>query len=62
MNNEEKKEFEKCVKAIKRLLIEEKETKRKLERIQKDKLNCVRFLLDDKYCEDLLKDSDNKDE
>ena len=59
MNNEEKKAFEKCVKAIKRLLIEEKEAKRKLERIQKEKLNCVRVLLDDKYCEELLKDSDN---
>jgi len=59
MNNEEKKAFEKCVKAIKRLLIEEKEAKRKFERIQKEKLNCVRVLLDDKYCEELLKDSDN---
>lgn len=55
MNQEEKKEFDKCVKAIKRLLIEEKQTKAKLERIQKDKLNCVRILLDDEFCEEVLK-------
>lgn len=59
MNNEEKKAFEKCMKAIKRLLIEEKETKRKLERIQKEKLNCVRVLLDDKYCEEISKGENN---
>lgn len=55
MNQEEKKEFDKCVKAIKRLLIEEKQTKAKLERIQKEKLNCVRVLLDDVFCEEVLK-------
>ena len=55
MNQEEKKEFDKCVKAIKRLLIEEKHTKAKLERIQKEKLNCVRILLDDEFCEEVLK-------
>lgn len=55
MNQEEKKEFDKCVKAIKRLLIEEKQTKAKLERIQKDKMNCVRVLLDGEYREELLK-------
>lgn len=55
MNQEEKKEFDKCVKAIKRLLIEEKQTKAKLERIQKEKLNCVRVLLDNEYREELLK-------
>ena len=55
MNEEEKKAFDKCIKAIRRLLIEEKQTKAKLERIQKEKLNCVRVLLDDKYCEEILK-------
>lgn len=55
MNQEEIKEFDKCVKAIKRLLIEEKKTKAKLERIQKEKLNCVRVLLDNEYREELLK-------
>ena len=56
MNEEEKKAFDKCIKAIRRLLIEEKQTKAKLERIQKEKLNCVRVLLDDKYCEEILKE------
>ena len=51
MNKEEQQAFEKCMKAIKRLLIEEKQTKAKLERIQKDKINCVRNLLSDEYCE-----------
>ena len=54
MNKEEQQAFEKCMKAIKRLLIEEKQTKAKLERIQKDKMNCIRVLLDDKYCEEIL--------
>lgn len=60
MNNEEKKAFEKCMKLIKRLLIEEKQCKQKLERIQKDKMECIRVLLDDNYCDELLKDSDIK--
>lgn len=55
MNKEENKAFDKCVRAIRRLIIEEKETKRKLERIQKEKMNCVRVLLDDEYCEETLK-------
>lgn len=55
MNKEEQQAFEKCMKAIKRLLIEEKQTKAKLERIQKDKINCVRILLSDEYCEEILK-------
>lgn len=55
MNKEEQQAFEKCMKAIKRLLIEEKQTKAKLERIQKEKMNCIRVLLDDKYCEEILK-------
>ena len=50
MNDKEKKAFEQCMKQIKRLLIEEKQTKAKLERIQRDKLECVRLLLDDEYC------------
>ena len=50
MNDKEKKAFEHCMKHIKRLLIEEKQTKAKLERIQRDKLGCVRLLLDDEYC------------
>ena len=54
MNEEEKKAFEKCMKAIKRLLIEEKQCKQKLERIQREKMNCIRVLLDDKYCEEAL--------
>lgn len=56
MNKEENKAFDKCVKAIRRLIIEEKETKRKLERIQREKISCVRVLLDDEYCEEILKE------
>lgn len=56
MNNQEKQAFEKCMKQIKRLLIEEKQTKEKLERIQKAKLECVRLLLDGEYYEKTLKD------
>ena len=48
MNKEEKQAFDKCMKVIKRLLIEEKQCKQKLERIQKDKMNCIRVLLDGK--------------
>ena len=55
MNSEEQKAFDKCMEAIKRLLIEEKQCKQKLERIQKEKMNCIRVLLDDKYCEEILK-------
>ena len=54
MNKEEQQAFDKCIKAIKRLLIEEKQCKQKLERIQKDKMNCIRALLDDKYCEEII--------
>lgn len=50
MNDKEKKAFEQCMKQIKRLLIEEKQVKARLERIQKGKLECVRLLLDDEYC------------
>lgn len=32
---------------------ENQELKEKLERIQKDKMNCIRVLLDDKYCEEI---------
>lgn len=56
MDKQEKQAFEKCMKQIKRLLIEEKQTKAKLEKIQKAKLECVRLLLDDNYCEDMLKE------
>lgn len=49
MNDKEKKAFEQCMKQIKRLLIEEKQTKAKLEKIQKTKLECVRALLDDSF-------------
>lgn len=56
MSNEEQKAFEKCVKEIKRLLIEEKQCKAKLERIQRSKLECVRVLLDDEYCNKLKED------
>lgn len=52
MNNQEKKAFEECMKQIKRLLIEEKQTKAKLEKIQKTKLECVRALLDNSFYED----------
>lgn len=50
MNDKENKAFEQFVKQIKRLLIEEKQTKAKLERIQQDELECVRILLDNEYC------------
>ena len=56
MNKEEQQAFDKFMKAIKRLLIEEKQCKQKLERIQKDKMNCIRVLLDDKYCEEIIKE------
>lgn len=55
MNKEEQQAFEAGKKAIKRLLIEEKRMKAKLERIQKDKLACIRILLSDEYCEEILK-------
>lgn len=53
-SKEEQQEFDKCMKAIKRLLIEEKQCKQKLERIQKEKMNCIRVLLDDRYCEEII--------
>lgn len=56
MNKEEQQAFEKCMKAIKGLLLEEKKTKAKLEEIQKAKINCMRILLDDDYREDILKE------
>ena len=56
MNKEEQQAFDKCMKVIKRLLIEEKQCKQKLERIQKDKMNCIRVLIDDKYCEEIIKE------
>lgn len=61
MNKEEQQAFDKYMKAIKRLLIEEKQCKQKLERIQKDKMNCIRVLLDDKYCEEIIGVSDEKE-
>ena len=60
MNKEEQQAFDKFMKAIKRLLIEEKQCKQKLERIQKDKINCIRVLLDDKYCEEIIGGKDEK--
>ena len=54
MNKEEQQAFDKCMKQIKRLLIEEKQCKQKLERIQKEKMNCIRVLLDDKYSEETI--------
>ena len=56
MNKEEQQAFDRYMKAIKRLLIEEKQCKQKLERIQKDKMNCIRVLLDDKYYEEIIGD------
>ena len=44
VNNEEKKVFEKYVKEIKRLLIEEKQCKQKLKRIQEDKAKYIELL------------------
>lgn len=44
MSNEEKKIFEKYVKEIKRLLIEEKQCKQKLKRIQEDKAKYIELL------------------
>ena len=41
-----KKDVDKYMKAIKRLLIEEKQCKQKLERIQKDKMNYINVLLE----------------
>lgn len=58
MNNQEKQAFKKCMKQIKRLLIEEKQCKKKLEKIQKDKMDCIRILLDEKYCEEIIGVSD----
>ena len=55
MNDKENKAFEQCMKQIKRLLIEEKRMKAKLERIQKTKITCVRILLSNDYCEEILK-------
>lgn len=52
MDKQEKQAFEECMKQVKRLLIEEKLTKAKLEKIQKAKLECVRALLDDSFYED----------
>ena len=43
------------MKAIKRLLIEEQRMKAKLEKLQKTKITCVRILLSDEYCEEILK-------
>lgn len=60
MTKEEKQAFDKCMKAIKRLLIEEKQCKQKLERIQKEKMNCIRVLLDDKYCEEIIEVKNEK--
>lgn len=51
MDKQEKQAFEKCMKQIKRLLIEEKLTKAKLEKIQKTKLECVMALLDNSFYE-----------
>ena len=46
MNKEEQQAFDKYMKAIKRLLIEEKQCKQKLERIQKDKMDYISVLLE----------------
>ena len=56
MNKEEQQAFDKCMHQIKRLLIEEQQCKEKLERIHTDKMNCIRVLLDDKYCEEIIGD------
>ena len=55
MNKEEQQVFY-VRKTIEKLLVEEKQTKLKLENIQKTKLKCVRILLDDKYCKNILKE------
>lgn len=54
MTREEQQAFEECKKAIKELLLEEKKTKAKLEKIQED-ITCIRILLDDAYREDMIK-------
>ncbi len=51
MDKEEQQAFEKCMEQITRLLIEEKQTKAKLERIQQAKLDCVKALLDSSFYE-----------
>lgn len=56
MNKEEQQAFEECKKAIKELLLEEKKTKIKLEEIQRTKINCMRILLDNNYCNEVLKE------
>jgi hypothetical protein len=56
MNNDEKKTFDKCMKEIRRLLIEEKQTKQKLEKIQQAKMQCIRVLLDKEYCKEILEE------
>lgn len=55
MNKEEQQAFEASKKAIKRLLIEEKRMKAKLEKLHKTKITCIKILLSDEYCEEILK-------
>jgi tRNA splicing ligase len=55
MNKEEQQAFEAGEKAIKRLLAEEKRMKAKLEKLQKTKITCIKILLSDEYCEEILK-------
>lgn len=59
MNKDEQKAFDKCVKAIRRLILEERQTKRKLKKIQEEKINCIRVLINDEYCEEILKGDSN---
>lgn len=56
--SEESESFIKCKKAIIRLLLEEKSLKKKLEKLQIEKIKCVRVLCDDKYCKEILGDKE----
>lgn len=56
MTKEEQQAFEECKKAIKELLLEEKKTKIKLEEIKRTKIACMRILLDNDYCKEILKE------
>lgn len=56
MNEEEQQAFEECKKLIEALILEEKKTKIKLEEIDRTKIACMRILLDNDYCNEVLKE------
>ena len=60
MNKNEQQAFEECKKLIEELLLEEKKTKTKLEEIERTKIACMRILLDDNYCNEVLTGGEKK--